>query len=147
MKAKRVVYFEDPYFKSIHAAQEGDLPFPEGPVPPMGELPLSVRATPTAPRGSGLTEKDLEARMGIGERGADAPAYPEPASDGRRVRAAVIADDQRQFEMDFGGPAEVDVGAASENDAAIVREALTELERLEGEIAGVPERADKAEAC
>ena len=78
----------------IHAAQEGDLPFPEGPMPPMGELPLSVQAMPTAPTGSGLSERDFEARMGIGERSADAPIYPEPARDGRRVRTAVLADDQ-----------------------------------------------------
>ncbi|WP_299628696.1 type IV secretory system conjugative DNA transfer family protein [uncultured Tateyamaria sp.] len=146
VRAKRVVYFEDPFFKSIHAAQEGDLPFPEGPVPPMGELPLSVRAMPTAPRGSGLTEKDFEARMGIGERGADAPSYPEPTPDGRRARAAVIADDQRQFEMDFEGQVELDVEAASEDDLAVVQDALSELDRLEEEIAGASERAGRVVA-
>ncbi|WP_371228073.1 type IV secretory system conjugative DNA transfer family protein [Roseovarius sp. 2305UL8-3] len=144
VKAKRVVYFEDPYFKSIHAAQEGDLPFPEGPVPPMGDLPLSVRATPTAPMGPGLTERDLEARMGIGERGVDTPAYPEPAPDGRRVCAAVIADDQRQFEMGFEGQVELDVEVASEDDIAVVQDALSDLDQLEGDIAGALDGAEKA---
>ncbi|MEM6275332.1 MAG: type IV secretory system conjugative DNA transfer family protein [Pseudomonadota bacterium] len=143
VKAKRVVYFEDQFFKSIHAAQKGELPFPEGPVPPMGKLPLSVRATPTAPRGAGLTEKDFEARMGIGAYGANVPAYPEAAPDGRQVRAAVIADDQRQFEMDFGAQAEFDVEAASEDDLAVVQDALSELDRLEGEIAGASKRAER----
>lgn len=143
VKAKRVVYFEDPFFKSIHAAQEGDLPFPEGPVPPMGELPLSVRAMPTAPHRSGLTERDFEARMGIGERGADVPAYPKPAPDERRVRAAVIAEDQRQFEMDFGAQAELDAEAASEDDLAVVQGALSDLDQLEGKMAGGSARADR----
>ena len=101
VRAKRVVYFEDPFFKSIHAAQEGKLPFPDGPLPPMGELPLSVRAMPSAPRGSGLTEQDLEARMGIGERVADMPVDAAQRPEAPKARAAVLADDQRQFEMDF----------------------------------------------
>ena len=29
IRAKRIEYFNDPYFKDIHAAQTGDLPFPE----------------------------------------------------------------------------------------------------------------------
>jgi type IV secretion system protein VirD4 len=135
VRAKRVVYFEDPFFKNIHGAQKGDLPFPEGPVAPMGELPLSVRATPTAPRGSGLSERDFEARMGFGERRGEPSAYPDSTMHGRRVRAAVLSDDQRQFEMDFGARTELDVEAASEDDLATVQEALSELDRLEGEIA------------
>ena len=135
VKAKRVVYFEDPFFKSIHGAQKGDLPFPDGPEAPMGELPLSVRATPTAPRGSGLSERDFEARMGFGERHGEPSAYPDPTMDGRRARAAVLSDDQRQFEMDFGAGTELDVEAASEDDVAVVQEALSELDQLEGEIA------------
>ena len=146
VKAKRVVYFEDPYFKSIHAAQDGNLPFPDVPVGTMGELPLSVRAMAMAPRGSGLSERDFEARMGIGEGGADVPVYPDPAQDGRRARAAVLADDQRQFEMDFEGQVERDVEAASEDDLTIVQDALSELERLEGEIEGASEPAERTVA-
>jgi len=141
VRAKRVVYFEDPFFKNIHAAQEGDLPFPEGPVAPMGELPLSVRAMPTAPRASGLSERDFEARMGI----ADPGGYPQPdlnlATETRRARAAVIADDQRQFEMDFRVQTELNVEAASEDDVAVVQDALSELEHLEGELSGLAQRA------
>ncbi|NNF71341.1 MAG: type IV secretory system conjugative DNA transfer family protein [Rhodobacteraceae bacterium] len=143
VKAKRVVYFEDPFFRNIHAAQEGDLPFPEGPVAPMGELPLSVRATPTAPRGSGLSERDFEARMGIGDPGGDAPADPGRAPETQRAHAAVIADDHRQFEMDFEGLSELDVEALSEDDLVVVQDALSELDRLEGEIAGVSEPVDR----
>jgi type IV secretion system protein VirD4 len=146
VKAKRVVYFEDPFFKSIHAAQEGDLPFPKAPVAPMGELPLSVRAMPTAPRGAGLTERDFEARMGIGERGGDAPAEPVAAREIRQARAAVIADDQRQFEMDFEGVVELDAEVLSEDDLVGVQDALSELDRLEGEIAGASEPGESVVA-
>ena len=143
VRAKRVVYFEDPFFKDIHAAQQGDLPVPEGPVAPMGQLPLSVRATPTAPRGSGLTERDLEARMGIGELGGVSYAYPAPASEGRRVRAAVIADDQRQFEMDFGADVGLKFDAPTETDLSEVQGVLSELDRLEGQIASDAEAGGK----
>jgi type IV secretion system protein VirD4 len=143
VRAKRVVYFEDPFFKNIHAAQDGDLPFPDVPVGPMGELPLSVRAMAMAPRGSGLSERDFEARMGFGEGGGSSRVDPGPAPDPRRVRAAVIADDQGQFEMDFEGRAELDIEAVSEDDVSVVQDALSELDQLEEEIAEVSERADR----
>ncbi|WP_370373285.1 type IV secretory system conjugative DNA transfer family protein, partial [Henriciella pelagia] len=141
VRAKRVVYFEDPFFKSIHAAQDGDLPIPDVPVGPMRELPLSVRAMAMAPRGSGLSERDFEARMGIGERGGSSRVDPGLAPDPRRVRAAVIADDQGQFEMDFEGRAELDIEAVSEDDVSVVQDALSELEELEGELLGQSQRA------
>ena len=136
IRAKRVVYFEDPFFKGIHAAQEGELPFPTGPVPPMGALPLSVRAMPSAPRGSGLSERDFEARMGLTEPSENPPINHNPPTVTPRARAAVIADDQRQFEMDFGGQAELSRENPSEDDVALVERAVSDLERLEGEIAG-----------
>ena len=102
----------------------------------MGELPLSVRAMPTAPRGSGLSERDFEARMGLTDSGGNAPIEPGPAQTPRRVRAAVLADDQRQFEMDFGRQADLEVEAPSENDVVRVKDAVSDLERLEAEIAG-----------
>lgn len=144
VRAKRVVYFEDPFFKSIHGAQNGELPFPEGPVPPMGELPLSVRAMPTAPLGPGLTEQDLEARMGIGEQSADTRVDAGQKSDRRRARAAVLGEDQRQFEMDFEAQNELSMEPASADDAALVEDALGDLERLEGEISGESVSIDRA---
>ena len=136
IRAKRVVYFEDPFFKGIHAAQEGELPFPTGPVPPMGALPLSVRAMPMAPRGSGLSERDFEARMGFTEPSENPPINHIPPTVTLRARAAVIADDQRQFEMDFGGQAELSHENPSEDEVSQVERAVSDLERLEGEIAG-----------
>jgi len=131
VRAKRVVYYEDPFFKGIHAAQEGELPFPKSPVPPMGTLPLSVQAMPTAPRGSGLTERDFEARMGITEPGESGPIDPRSTAEVRQARAAVLADDQRQFEMDFGGQTDLMVDTPSENAVEQVEDVLGDLAQLE----------------
>ena len=144
VRAKRVVYFEDPFFKGIHAAQEGELPFPKGPVPPMGELPLSVRAMPTAPRGSGLSERDFEARMDITELGGNVPVNPIPTNAIRRVRASVLAGDQRQLEMDLSGPVELLNVNRSDDDVEQIERALGDLERLEGEMTGSAEAAGEA---
>ncbi len=143
VRAKRVVYFEDPFFKSIHNAQKGDLPFPEGPIGLMGELPLSVRAMPDAPRGQGLSERDFEARMGIAEPGGSSPINHIPDTVARRVRAAVIAEDQRQIEMDFEGPEALRIDDPTEADVAQFEDALGALDRLEGEIAGVSGSSEK----
>ncbi len=117
------------------------LPFPDVPVGPMGELPLSVRAMAAAPRGSGLSEKDYEARMGIGEPGSERPLDADVRPDQRRVRAAVLADDHRQFEMDFEATSGLSVEAVRADDAALVEDALGDLERFEGEIANRTETA------
>jgi type IV secretion system protein VirD4 len=147
IKAKRVVYFEDPFFKGIHGAQEGQMPFPEEPpLAPMGELPLSVRAMPTAPRGPGLSERDLEARIGVSEPGGYAHADPVQAPKVQRARAAVIADEQGQLEMDFEGRADLDAETLSEDDLGVVQDALSELDRLEGEIAGASDPSESVVA-
>jgi type IV secretion system protein VirD4 len=141
VRAKRVVYFEDPFFKGIHAAQEGELPFPTGPVPPMGELPLSVRAMPTAPRGSGLSERDFEARMGLTEPGGDVTNNDKPAIAARHARAAVLSDDQRQLEMEFGRQEALTLEEPTERDVEKVEEALGDLDRLENDLSVAPSHA------
>jgi type IV secretion system protein VirD4 len=146
VRAKRIVYYEDPFFKGIHAAQEGELPFPTEPVAPTGELPLSVQAMPTAPRGSGLSERDFEARTGFVERGGNSSLDPSPATGARRVRAAVLADGQRQFEMDFGGNADLEFDDPGEDEVGRVQNALSDLERLEGEISGSSGSVEKSSA-
>ena len=74
--------------------------------------------------------------MGLTESGGNAHIDPGPAQAPRRVRAAVLADDQRQFEMDFGRQADLEVHAPTENDVVRVQDAVSDLERLEAEIAG-----------
>ena len=132
VRAKRVVYFEDPFFKNIHAAQEGEWPFPQAPVGPMGELPLSVRAMPAAPRGNWVGAYD-EAGARI-DQVASTPTSDRRRADNRKFRAAAIAEDQRQIELDFEGQALLGTKDPSDEDVEQVEEALSELDRLEGEI-------------
>ncbi|HQU67307.1 MAG TPA: type IV secretory system conjugative DNA transfer family protein [Albidovulum sp.] len=143
IRAKRVVYFEDAFFKNIHAAQEGELPGPpsrDAPDDGAG-LPLSVRATPTAPRpeGAGGGETDAEVKAVDGRvvrvvAGGEAlDETPEPAPR-RTRRAAVLAADRRQIEMDFASGPGLEVENASGDDKARVEDVLSDLDRLEGEM-------------
>ena len=52
-------------------------------------------------------------------------------------RAAVIADDQRQIEMDFVGQAGLEIESPTDEDVVQVELALGDLDQLEGEISGV----------
>lgn len=70
--------------------------------------------------------------MGITEPGGNGPIDPRSTAEVRQARAAVLADDQRQFEMDFGGPADLMVDTPSENAVEQVEDALGDLEQLEG---------------
>jgi type IV secretion system protein VirD4 len=132
VRAKRIQYFDDRLFKAIHAAQTGELPFPKpGSGGPQGNLPLSVRAMPmTSPSsGSGGAEADVErAHENAGGRPSGqthlAPKKTAP------VVQAVVAEEQRQTVMDFGG-AVADAAAVSEVDEAQMRSAVEGLDEME----------------
>lgn len=72
--------------------------------------------------------------MGAGEHRADIPVRANPEPDARRARAAVLADDPRQFEMDFEAQATLSAEVASAADIALVEDALGDLDQFEGEI-------------
>ena len=72
--------------------------------------------------------------MGTGKRGADAPFDAGQRPDRRIARAAVLADDQRQFEMDFDAKTELSVETAGADDMSLVENALSDLEQLEAEM-------------
>ncbi|MEP3332272.1 type IV secretory system conjugative DNA transfer family protein [Sedimentitalea sp.] len=147
IRAKRVVYFEDPYFKDIHAAQEGALPFPgePGDPNPPADLPLSARAMPVAPRAGGMKASDVDDVYGERTQATSDPTAGHLRQ--RFPRARAVADDQRQFEMDFAGQSERRIAASTREDAVQVEAALSDLERLEGEMSGSSvhsvERAEK----
>jgi type IV secretion system protein VirD4 len=128
VRAKRIQYFDDRLFKAIHAAQTGELPFPEpGGGGSQGTLPLSVRAMSMKPpaNGSGGPEADVEAADGQSSGKTDvAPKKTAP------IVQAVVAEEQRQMEMNFGSQI-ADAEAASVVDEVQMRSAVDGLDEME----------------
>ena len=142
IRAKRVVYYEDPFFKEIHAAQEGEMPFPAGPAPrPRGNVPLNVQAMPIAPPARGMAEGDEKATQP--ERDRDASSGDARPSEWMRKRAEILTADGRQLEMDLTGSADLKVQTPTKRDVADVEGALDDLDKLEGEIAAGMEELDR----
>jgi type IV secretion system protein VirD4 len=132
VRAKRIQYFDDRLFKAIHAAQTGELPFPElrggG---SQGTLPLSARAMPMTPPsdGAGGADADVEAarQAADGQSSGQTDVTPKKTA---LVVQAVIAEEQRQMEMDFEGPA-TDTEAESMIDETHMRSAVDGLNDME----------------
>ena len=75
IRAKRIEYFNDPYFKGIHGSQSGDLPFPEH------EVSTSVSQKDEKGRAEGEPDDDTSASLSEKARVKEAPApAPAPAS-------------------------------------------------------------------
>jgi type IV secretion system protein VirD4 len=132
VRAKRIQYFDDRLFKAIHAAQKGELPFPEpGGGRAQSTLPLSVRAMPMTPPadGSGGSEADVEAARQAADGQSSEQTHLAPKKTAPVVQA-VIAEEQRQMEMDFGSSV-VDSEAASVADEAQMRSAVDGLDEME----------------
>ncbi|MFY9239942.1 MAG: type IV secretory system conjugative DNA transfer family protein, partial [Roseovarius sp.] len=132
VRAKRIQYFDDRLFKAIHAAQTGELPFPKpGGGGAQGTLPLSVRAMPMTPPANGpsgpdaVVENSVQASGGQLSRQTD--GVPKKTAP---VVQAVIAEEQRQMEMDFGSQGE-NAQAASVVDEAQMRSAVDGLDDME----------------
>ena len=130
VRAKRIQYFDDRLFKTIHAAQTGDLPFPE-PGGAQGKLPLTMRAMPMAPPpdGSSGPEADGEAARQTADGQSSGPSGAVPKKTAPIVQA-VIAEEQRQMEMDLEGPV-ADAEAARIVDEAQMRSAVDGLNDME----------------
>jgi type IV secretion system protein VirD4 len=132
VRAKRIQYFNDRLFKAIHAAQTGELPFPQpGGGGPQGTLPLSMRAMPMTPppdesRGS---EVDVVA----GRQAADGQSSEKTDVAQRKTASviqAVVAEEQRQMEMDFATQVRSDDPIKEEGDDKL-RAAVDRLGELE----------------
>jgi type IV secretion system protein VirD4 len=132
VRAKRIQYFDDRLFKAIHAAQTGELPFPEpGGGGSQGNLPLSMRAMPMTPPadGSGGSEADVEAARQTADGQSSEQTHLAPKKTAPVVQA-VIAEEQRQMEMDFAVLVPSDDLANEEGDEQL-RTALAGLGELE----------------
>ena len=132
VRAKRIQYFDDRLFKTIHAAQTGELPFPKpGGGGSQGTLPLSMRAMPMTPPpdGSGGSEADFEAarQAAGGQLSGQIDVTPKKTAP---VVQAVIAEGQRQMEMDFGGQV-ADAETVGVDDEVQMRSAVDGLDDME----------------
>ncbi len=132
VRAKRIQYFDDPFFKKIHAAQVGEMPFPDGPEStPRADDPTDDGLGAPSPSGARNLSDALDAaiqprRSVLADRNADRQSV-KPAS-----RAAVITDDQRQIEMVFVGQTSLEIESPTDEDVAQVEMALGDLDQLEG---------------
>ncbi|NBB80992.1 MAG: type IV secretory system conjugative DNA transfer family protein, partial [Verrucomicrobia bacterium] len=137
VRAKRIQYFDDRLFKAIHAAQTGELPFPQpGGGGPQGNLPLSVRAMPMTPPASGGGESDTASESEDHVRGEAkqplAQGYGAPKKSAAVVQA-VVAEEQRQMEMDFTTSPNEQDQAGGEVEERMYR-VLDDLQMLESDL-------------
>ena len=134
IRAKRIQYFDDRLFKAIHDAQTGELPFPEpGGGGPQGALPLSVQALPLFPRSRGGADNEAVSENADHVRGEAEVLLTRADSSPKKSAAvvqAVIAEEQRQMEMDFVGEV-VALDSLEEADDEQVRAAVDGLSQLE----------------
>jgi|GEM_PF-5816529 len=134
VRAKRIQYFDDRLFKTIHDAQSGELPFREpGGGAPQGTLPLSVQAMPMVPRSrsgdeseTGVVGADL-ARSDAEKTLTRADGFPKKTA---AVVQTVVAEERRQLEMDFAAQVPA-TGLEGQPDDEQVRSAVDGLEDLE----------------
>ena len=130
VRAKRIQYFDDRLFKAIHAAQTGELPFPEpGGGGPQGDLPLSMRAMPMTPPPDGQSGPNTEVDAAHQAAAGQPSAHVVPKKTAPVVQA-VIAEEQQQMEMDFEGPV-ADAETVGVEDEAQMRSAVDGLDEME----------------
>ena len=81
IRAKRIQYYDDPFFKGIHAAQKGELPFPET---SLDKVALSEQATATGPAPEALAKvneaEQSATPMDMPVKGQEPMPESEPAS-------------------------------------------------------------------
>jgi len=132
VRAKRIQYFDDRLFKAIHAAQSGELPFPEpGGGRAQGNLSLSARAMPMTPPSN--APGGSEAVVQSARPATDGQSSGQPNVAPKKtapVVQAVVAEAQRQMEMDFGAQLPT-VDLAKRPDNAQVRAAVNGLDEME----------------
>jgi len=159
IRAKRIKYFEDPFFKSIHDAQTGELPFPETtiesgnaatPAPeyeqeePEGKPVATEPTPPTEPEvvsGSGSGEKAEDTTQSIAQ-GAAAPHQDRVVMSKRKRRASKAVENarrqDRQRELDLSVQQQLvlpDVVEATEANIQALQAADESLAELEATLA------------
>lgn len=79
--------------------------------------------------------------MGLTEPGGDVTNNDKPAIAARHARAAVLSDNQRQLEMEFGRQEALTLEEPTERNIERVEEALGDLDGLENNLSVAPSHA------
>ena len=96
IRAKRIEYFNDPYFKAIHGAQAGELPFPEK------EVSTSISGSNEKGRGDASSSAEAPGPS----KKARAKGSPAPKPKHRKMPGAPVdqpAPKRESIQMDTSG--------------------------------------------
>ncbi|UWR24644.1 type IV secretory system conjugative DNA transfer family protein [Sulfitobacter sp. S190] len=137
IRAKRIQYFDDPYFMKIHNEQVGELPFP-----PKGGDETRARSDnggDASQRGSGDTGQRInqaeEPPKRVPPKREERRAGPRSKRKvARAVQQVQDADQDRQIEMDFTVAAQSEDVSLKSEDREDVEIVLSDLEALEAEL-------------
>lgn len=166
IRAKRIKYFDDPFFKSISEAQTGDLPFPEtrlatdaAPVTaePDPEATPKPAQMPEGRAGAEVAEKaerttaDKDASVGLA---SNQPHRATVKTSARKRKAKAVVQAARDFEdrqgaFDLSIQQRLDIpdpAVVSDTDLEALDVATDELAELEATIADEGQGGEKISA-
>jgi type IV secretion system protein VirD4 len=139
IRAKRIQYYDDPFFKAIHGAQKGELPFPERTLkavePVIAEEPEDeAQPTPAA--------APQEAAENLSVKEASDQPHRAKLKTSKRKRSKAVAQatqatrdmDERQRELDLSVQQRLDLpepGDVSDADVQALRDADAKLAEFE----------------
>ena len=148
IRAKRIQYYDDPFFKGIHAAQKGELPFPSVSLgrdePPAADGMAEPEAAPDGPNapqpdsGAGAVVAQQAENLSVAEASVKPHRTTIRTPKRKRQAKAVVQAkqdmEQRQTELDLSVQQRLDLpepGTAAERDIEALRVADAKLAELE----------------
>ena len=148
IRAKRIQYYDDPFFKGIHAAQKGELPFPSVSLrsdePPAADGMAEPEAAPDGPNapqpdsGTGAVVAQQAENLSVAEASVKPHRTTIRTPKRKRQAKAVVQAkqdmEQRQTELDLSVQQRLDLpepGTAAERDIEALRVADAKLAELE----------------
>lgn len=139
IRAKRIQYYDDPFFKAIHGVQHGELPFPELRKPPVEQEDRNEPAVEEKPT---QTPQEPAENLSVAETTAKPHREKLATSKRKRRRSKAVTQakndmEQRQAELDLSVQQRLDLpvpGQASEADVQAMREADEKMAALEANL-------------
>ncbi|SFQ68492.1 type IV secretion system protein VirD4 [Roseivivax halotolerans] len=158
IRAKRIKYYDDPFFKAIHGAQSGELPFPErslkpsepaeaeAPAPqeptPPAPVPQTAEAAKPAPEEAPAPASAQETAENLTVKQASDKPHREKLKTSRRKKSKAVTQatrdmDERQREFDLAEQQRFDLrgpSKATDADIEALKKADAELADLEASL-------------